>query len=273
MTSNEACVSGSPATSNTISMTVNPILAASVSVVESTNIICEGSAVTFTATPTNGGITPTYQWQLNGTDLTDETISTYTSSSLADADQLKCIMTSSEACVYGSPATSNVVTITVNAKPSTPIITQYVTTQNENLLHSDALAGNQWYNANGLINGAVNQDYAVISNGTYYDIVTINGCSSDPSISINIVTIGVDVTSNNKSIEVYPNPVSNELTIEIKGGTHKTEFEIYNSTGQIIYKGNLLEKTVVQTTNFIPGIYIVKLDNGKIFEFKRIIKK
>jgi hypothetical protein len=334
-------------------MNVNPILPTSLIIAASANPVCAGTAVTFTATPTNGGSTPAFLWQLNGSDLTDETGSTYTSS-LTDADQVKCTMTSSEACVSGSPATSNTITLTVNPLPnnagaitgvttvcqgqnseiytvptidnaatyiwtlpagaagtsstneisvhfgasaipgnitvngsnscgysaiSTLAITVNVKpeaptiTQNVNILHSNALNGNQWYNSSQLINAAVNQDYTVMSNDLYYDIVSIDGCNSEPSNSINVVTIGVDITSNNKSIEVYPNPVSNELTIEVKGSADRTDFEILNLAGQIVFKGSVLERTVVQTTTFPSGLYIIKLENGKTFEFKKIVKE
>ncbi|MCB9075800.1 MAG: hypothetical protein H6552_09715 [Chitinophagales bacterium] len=68
MTSNATpCLTGSPATSNEITMTVNPNLPASVSIAASpATTICAGTNVTFTATPTNGGTTPSYQWKLNG---------------------------------------------------------------------------------------------------------------------------------------------------------------------------------------------------------------
>ncbi|MFA5972729.1 MAG: T9SS type A sorting domain-containing protein, partial [Lentimicrobiaceae bacterium] len=72
---------------------------------------------------------------------------------------------------------------------------------------------------------------------------------------------------------VYPNPVTNELIIEIKANTKKTNFEILNSIGQVAFKGNLLERTVVQTSGFAPGMYLIKFENGKSFEFKKIIKE
>ena len=36
------------------------------------------------------------------------------------------------------------------------------------------------------------------------------------------------------------------------------DFKIFNSIGQIVFKGNLLEKTVVQTSSFVSGVYLVE---------------
>ncbi|MEI8204758.1 MAG: T9SS type A sorting domain-containing protein, partial [Bacteroidota bacterium] len=85
--------------------------------------------------------------------------------------------------------------------------------------------------------------------------------------------IGIDNYTNTKAINVYPNPVTNELIIEIKGNTQTIQFEISNSIGQLIYKSKMIEKTVIQTSAFPSGIYFIKLENGKIIEFKKIIKE
>jgi endo-1,4-beta-D-glucanase Y len=114
MTSNASCVTGSPATSNTITMTVNPSVAASVSISASATTICAGTSVTFTATAVNGGTTPAYQWKKNGTAIAGATASTYSSTALANSDAIICAMTSNASCVTGSPATSNTITMTVN---------------------------------------------------------------------------------------------------------------------------------------------------------------
>jgi M6 family metalloprotease-like protein len=214
------------------------------------------------------GLPATGTWTLTrtpgGTTSTGSGVSS-TISGLA-AGTYTYTVTNASGCI--SVASANVV---INTQPVTPGIPSI--SLNINILHSSSTIGNQWYNQSGLISGATNQDYTVSSNDIYYVIVTIAGCSSNPSNSINVVLTGDDeFVKNNKRIMVYPNPVSHQLIIEIEGGTDKTGFEIINSNGQIVFKGSLYEKTVVQTTDFSPGIYLIKIANGKTFEFKKIVK-
>ena len=122
MTSNTPCVSGSPAVSNTVVMTVNSNVTAGVSIVASpAGAICQGTNVVFTATPVNGG-TPTYQWKKNGSNVGTNS-AVYSNNALNTSDQIICQMTSSASCVSGSPATSNTLTMTVspNVTPSISI--------------------------------------------------------------------------------------------------------------------------------------------------------
>ncbi|MFC6877766.1 beta strand repeat-containing protein, partial [Flavobacterium myungsuense] len=116
LTSTATCATGSPATSNTITTTVNPNLPASVSVASSDadNAICPGTSVTFTATPTNGGTLPSYQWRLNGTTIGTNS-ATFTTTTLANNDVVTVVMTSNATpCLTGSPVTSNSITTLVN---------------------------------------------------------------------------------------------------------------------------------------------------------------
>lgn len=117
LTSSASCVPG-PVTSNSITMTVNPVVAASISIVASPSTpVCAGTTVMFTATPVNGGSTPIYQWKLNGSNVGTNT-PTYSNSSLANGDVVSCVLTSNASCVTGSPATSNSITQTVNTSGS-----------------------------------------------------------------------------------------------------------------------------------------------------------
>jgi hypothetical protein len=109
------CIIGSPATSNELLITVSSSLAASVSITaDPSGTICTGSQITFTATPVNGGASPSYQWQIGGVNQTGETNQTFVTSSLSDGNLITCIMTSSLGCATGSPATSNQIEVDIS---------------------------------------------------------------------------------------------------------------------------------------------------------------
>ena len=152
MTSNNACGSSITATSNAITMLVT--VPPSVSITASTTTICAGTSVTFTATPTNGG-TPSYVWKKNGNTMSGEVSSTYTTTGLANGDIISCVMTSSLANASPTTATSNSVTMTVNAFPSVTLSN----TGANNLVGTAVLSVNsttasdiKWYNGATLAN-------------------------------------------------------------------------------------------------------------------------
>ena len=102
-------------------ITANANLPVSVSIVESENPICAGITESFTATPVNGGTAPTFQWKLNGSNVGTGT-SSYVNSSLANGNTITCVLTSDLSCTTGNPATSNSITITVNAPPTSSLM-------------------------------------------------------------------------------------------------------------------------------------------------------
>ena len=104
LTSSLQCLSGNPAVSNAVTMTGTPGLPASVAISASSNPFCPGSAVTFTATPINGGSNPSYQWKVN--EINTGTNSASFSYVPANNDSVRCVITSNLSCVTGNPASS-----------------------------------------------------------------------------------------------------------------------------------------------------------------------
>lgn len=104
------------------------------------------------------------------------------------------------------------------------------------------------------------------SNGA--SLVSYN--SSRSNIATNTVSGVNELTGDNKKINIYPNPVKNELKIEFEGNS---SFEIMNLMGQVVYNGDVSESTTVQTANLSSGIYLIKFKTGKTFEYKKIIKE
>jgi uncharacterized protein GlcG (DUF336 family) len=209
LTSNITCPSGNPAISNAETMIVNPASTVAVTIAASANPVCQGSSVNMTATPVNGGTSPTYQWKKNGSNVSGATNSTYTYVP-ANNDQLQCILTSNIACPTSNPATSNTVTITVNA----PLPVSVAIAANAMLVcagtqvtftatptNGGATPTYQWRKNSTNITGATNATYSYVpANG---DVITCRMTSS-----LNCVT-GNPATSTGISMTVIPTqPVS-----------------------------------------------------------------
>jgi len=113
LTSNALCPSGNPATSNSLTMTVNPNLPVSIAVSPSANPFCSGTAVTFTATPTNGGGLPSYQWKVNGGNAGSNN-STFTYNPV-NGDLVSCTLNSNLPCTLNNPTTSSIIMISLPA--------------------------------------------------------------------------------------------------------------------------------------------------------------
>ncbi len=140
MTSNASCASPTTATSNSINMIVAANVTPSVSV-SGNSTICSGTSVTFTATPTNGGAGPSYQWKLNGSNVgTNST--TYTNATLANGDIISCVMTSNASCVSPTTTTSNSITMTVTSVSVGGSITSNQNVYSDNSPNDIFLTGN-----------------------------------------------------------------------------------------------------------------------------------
>lgn len=249
--------------SSTLAIAVNPMPGAA-GTISGNATVCQGqSSVTYTI-PAIANAT-SYVWTLpsgaTGTSTTNSISVNYGTSAVSGNIAVKGTNSFCDGAVSTLP-------ITVKAKPATPTITL-----NGLVLQSDAPTGNQWYDQNGAIAGAINQDYSVNTNGDYYVIVTLQNCSSDPSGTITITNAGIESVFYDGVVKIYPNPVSNELVIESTNNSGNTSFEILNSIGQKVYGGNVTDKTIVPTTDFAPGVYVIKLDDGRIIEFKKIVKE
>ena len=240
----------------------NPPVAAGV--ITGTTSICQGqNSITYTVPEIDNATS--YIWTLptgaTGASTTNSISVNYSSSAISGNISVK----GHNDC---SDGTSSSLSIEVNQRPATPIVSI-----SGNALHSNSTIGNQWFNNNGLIDGAISQDYTPKTSGDYYVVVSANGCSSNSSNIMHFIPTGINPIESAKSVKAYPNPVTNELTIELEGNSVRANFVILNSLGQAIYNGTIFEKTTIQTTNFTTGVYLIKLESGKTFEFKKVIKQ
>ena len=265
-------VGGCNSLAGTSSVVINAAVTPSVTVVASpAGAICSGTSVTFTATPTNGGATPTYQWQVNGANA-GTNMSTFSSSTLSNGDVVTCILTSDAACVSPATVTSLGITMTVDATPATATITQA-----GSVLTSSSPTGNQWYLNGVLIPGATNQNYTIAANGTYTVIVTLGSCSSAASAPTVIISAGVEEATNPCLLSIFPNPNDGNFNVSfnaLEKGTYR--LELTNALGQLIFKDEVKDFTGTYTkklsvVDYGKGIYTISLINAKNEAVKKIL--
>jgi len=197
---------GTSNNSGVLTVTANAPVSVSISSSDNDNSICAGTSVTFTATPTNGGSTPSYQWKLNDNNVgTNST--TYTNSSLSSGDVVKVVLTSNANCATGSPATSNSITTTVNTNPTasagstlSAICQSATSSQMGGSFGGSATAGT-WSGGAGTWSNASDPFAATYT----------AGASESGSVTLTLTTSGGNcgTTTASKTITVNQNPTAN----------------------------------------------------------------
>lgn len=114
MTENTKCSAPYTDQSNDITMNVLPWLAPGVSISASPNRpLNVDEYVTFTATPTNAGANPKYQWKRNGQDVQGATGSVWSANTLNDNDSISVELISGYKCPQPTTASSNGIRVRV----------------------------------------------------------------------------------------------------------------------------------------------------------------
>ena len=67
---------------------------------------------------------------------------------------------------------------------------------------------------------------------------------------------------------VYPNPGTNEMVIYMNEPLPSQQtFFIFDSNGRMMQQGTLMQQAIISTTEFEPGMYLVRLGNGESFRW------
>jgi len=122
----------------------------------------------------------------------------------------------------------------------------------------------------------------------YVEVNCPTGQTSTPSPIANFTTVGAACktqnnistsTENETNIEIYPNPVNDYLNISFNSlKEQNVTFNIYNTTGQLIFTSNHLAKQNVnqfgfETNHFTKGNYVLEILLAENRLVKRFIKQ
>ncbi len=264
-------------------VTVNPNVTPSISIAANPgNTICAGTNVTFTATASNtGGGTVTYDFKVNGGSVQTGASNTYASMTLANNDQVTCdISISGGACLTATTASSNTITMTVNALPTAnagaPLAAfcQGGTSAALGGSVGGSATGGTW--DDGGVGGAFTPS-ATDLNATWTPPANYSGTAT-----LTLTTSGgsCGTAMDSKTQLVHPRPTAvtctpvddlcqtgmGSVTIEVSGGTPPYEISWAQAGGTPASPQTLTNNPDMITINDLIGgttyIFVVEDDNG-----------
>jgi photosystem II stability/assembly factor-like uncharacterized protein len=83
---------------------------------------------------------------------------------------------------------------------------------------------------------------------------------------------GITELSKN-GIKIYPNPVTDQLTLEMEGNRENKNFEILNQNGQVVHRGKFVDKVVIETSQFASGVYLIRINAKDAVRFEKLVKQ
>ena len=93
------------------------------------------------------------------------------------------------------------------------------------------------------------------------------------TVTVTSSTAGI---SENKllSFEMYPNPVSDKLNIQLPSGSEKAEVSIFDYTGRLVSSKTISSNdTSIDVQSISNGIYIIRVASNTKIGVQRFIKK
>lgn len=81
----------------------------------------------------------------------------------------------------------------------------------------------------------------------------------------NCSSLSILDSNEKKVIEIYPNPVSDDL--HIKNGKENNLISIYDATGKLVKQEKLHHSNKISVKDFARGIYFIKIDHNQALKF------
>jgi hypothetical protein len=259
------------------------------------NSITTGTSVTFTATPTNGGTTPAYQWKKNGNNVGSNS-STYTDAALLNGDIITCVLTSNDPCASQATATSTGITMSVS-NPLPVILTNYTVTLTSknavsNVWVTEVEINSKHFEVQKSIDGSnfetigtvaakgFASSYSFIDDkpfvGTnYYRLKMVD---MDGSFTYSKV-MAVTLNDNRKSLVVYPNPVKDNLFVQVTSTkAEKLTLQVTDMQGRLLQQedtqvgiGNV--SISINTNTLAKGSYVLLVKRSTGLQQKQFVKE
>ncbi len=152
-------------------------------------------------------------------------------------------------------------------------VTSYLSLQNQGVnrtwLRLDNASGNIISDESSSV--LLNFNTYSIPEGVYNCVVSVMSETGD-SLGIPVTLHVMDasrISDLNTEIKIYPNPTKDNFVVETDL-TNKTSMRVYDATGRIIHKQSFYKKTLINTENWSPGIYLIDIKGYGQKQYKLI---
>lgn len=265
--------------SDTMNVIVNPInLASPFTLAASDTLICIGSQAQITASSNVINNQTNYLWSVNG--LLSNSSDSVISEAIDSSTYIMAYINSSSVC--NTPLTPSTNSITINTFPITPVIfnspqtnTWFCTTDPAFQITGGVPIGGT-YSGSGVNNGmfipsVILPNINVISY-TYQDT---NLCITQ-AIDTFLVDVCTDISilQNNENINIFPNPVKDNLYITVNDNSYSNSIVIFDITGKIILCELLSKKlNEINISMLSSCLYFIKVYDGDKQSISKFIKE
>jgi uncharacterized repeat protein (TIGR03803 family) len=131
----------------------------------------------------------------------------------------------------------------------------------------------QWFNNGLIIEGATFQSYSTSEAGSYFVRITVPGGCSTTSDILAVVITSLE-SLNASELMVFPNPAIDWLTISLEEFKGEKIISLQQTSGrQMTQQKTLANELTIRISEYPPGMYLVKVSDGKYFNVVKFIKQ
>jgi len=271
--STDPCVANPRDTSDSVIVATTPSLIPGLKVNLTTgkNPGCLDSLLEFTASVTDMGTGPAFDWFVNGFPVATGNV--FSSATLLDGDIVKVRAHQTDGQCYLPDTLMSAPDTMVRSITLDPPVIHLI----GNMIITDRIGTFVWFGPYGEVNGETGQTYYPNLPGQYYAYTNNRGCWSRPSNVLDILLLDINTTELTQDVKVYPNPTSGQLNMDWHGKTVNVDITVFNHAGQMVMSDNAhgVSQKSINLGNLAAGIYYIQIkdDNNKSGTIKVSVTK
>lgn len=97
-----------------------------------------------------------------------------------------------------------------------------------------------------------------------------NGCENSTTVNLTVDACAGLNEAGASSVKVFPNPTNGVL--HVSNLANNSEISILDITGRVVYSNQVDQETQINLSNFVNGVYTVRVNTNGIISVDRIIK-